>query len=81
MTEVLVSIHVEQLPEGVFLATSEQLPGLVAQGRTLAETLDIASDVARALMESYAAHNEPLPPGLAALSRDNAEFLIPVATG
>ena len=42
LMEVAVQIHVESLPEGVFLATSEQLPGLVAQGRTVAETLEIA---------------------------------------
>jgi len=40
-------IQVEQLPEGLFLATSEELPGLVAQGRTVTEVLEIARDVAR----------------------------------
>jgi predicted RNase H-like HicB family nuclease len=50
--EVTVHIHVEQLPEGPYLATSEQLPGLVAQGRTVAETLEIARDVARRLIEA-----------------------------
>jgi predicted RNase H-like HicB family nuclease len=50
--EVAVHIHVEHLPEGVYLATSEQLPGLVAQGRTVAETLEIARDVARRLIEA-----------------------------
>src|SRR5690242_15337761 len=50
--EVAVQIHVEQLPEGVYLATSEQLPGLVAQGRTVAEALEIARDVARRLIEA-----------------------------
>ena len=49
--EVAVHIHVEHLPEGVYLATSEQLPGLVAQGRTVAETLEIARNVARRLIE------------------------------
>jgi len=49
--EVAVQIHVEWLPEGVYLATSEQLPGLVAQGRTVAETLEIARDVAGHLIE------------------------------
>ena len=39
------------LPEG-FLATSDELAGLVAQGRTVAETLDIARDVARKLIEA-----------------------------
>jgi predicted RNase H-like HicB family nuclease len=50
--ELAIQIQVEQLPEGVFLATSEELPGLVAQGRTAAEALDIARDVARKLIEA-----------------------------
>jgi predicted RNase H-like HicB family nuclease len=48
--ELVINIHVEQLPEGVFLATSDQLQGLVAQGRTVAEALEIARDVARRLI-------------------------------
>jgi predicted RNase H-like HicB family nuclease len=50
--ERLVRFHVERLPEGVFLATSEDVQGLVAQGRTTAETLEIARDVARRLFEA-----------------------------
>jgi predicted RNase H-like HicB family nuclease len=34
--ELAIRIHVEELPEGLFLATSDELPGLLAQGRTLA---------------------------------------------
>jgi predicted RNase H-like HicB family nuclease len=45
--EFALQIHIEQLPEGVYLATSDDLPGLVAQGRTVAETLEIARDVAK----------------------------------
>jgi len=45
MKEILLAIHIEALPEGGFLATSEELPGLVAQGRTAAEALEIAQDV------------------------------------
>ena len=52
LMELALHIHVEQLPEGVYLATSEQLPGLLAQGRTVAETLEIARDVARTLIEA-----------------------------
>ena len=63
MREILVDVNVEPLPEGGFLATSDDLPGLVAQGRTVAETLEIAQDVARKLVESYAEHGDPLPPG------------------
>ena len=49
--ENIVRIHVERLPEGVYLATSDEIQGLVAQGRTVAETLEIARDVARRLIE------------------------------
>jgi len=38
--------------ERVFLATSHDVPGLIAQGRTVAEALDIARDVARKLIEA-----------------------------
>jgi len=62
--EVLLSVHVEPLPEGGFLATSEDLPGLVAQGRTVTETLEIAQDVAIGLIESYQEHGDELPPKL-----------------
>lgn len=40
--ETFINIHIEKLPEGVYLATSAELQGLVAQGRTLTETLEIA---------------------------------------
>lgn len=50
--ELAISIHVEQLPEGVYLPSSDELPGLIAQGRTVAETLEIARDVARKLLEA-----------------------------
>jgi len=48
--ERIVNVHIEKLPEGVYLATSEDVPGLVAQGRTVTETLEIARDVARKLL-------------------------------
>nr|VFJ59299.1 MAG: hypothetical protein BECKDK2373C_GA0170839_10715 [Candidatus Kentron sp. DK]VFJ59347.1 MAG: hypothetical protein BECKDK2373C_GA0170839_107113 [Candidatus Kentron sp. DK] len=50
--ERVLNIHIEKLPEGVYLATSDSLQGLVAQGRTIAETLEIARDVARKLIEA-----------------------------
>ena len=50
--ERVATIHIEKLPEGVYLATSDEIPGLVAQGRTIAETLEIARDVARKLIDA-----------------------------
>lgn len=52
--ERIINIDVQRLPEGVYLATSEDIQGLVAQGRTLSETLEIARDVARKLLECQA---------------------------
>jgi len=50
--ERIIKIHIEQLPEGVYLATSDEIQGLVAQGRTVVETLEIARDVAKKLLEA-----------------------------
>jgi len=56
--ERIVNIHIEKLPEGFYLATSDTLQGLVAQGRTVSETIEIAKDVAKKLIE---AHEEQIP--------------------
>ena len=50
--ERIVNVHIEKLPEGAYLATSDDVQGLIAQGRTIAETLEIARDVARKLLEA-----------------------------
>jgi predicted RNase H-like HicB family nuclease len=52
--EKIINIHIEKLPEGVYLATSDDVQGLVAQGRTATEALEIARDVARKLIEARA---------------------------
>lgn len=60
--EVLVKIEIEPLETGGYLATSKELQGLIAHGRTVAETMEIAQDVARRLIESCLEHGDPLPP-------------------
>ncbi len=50
--ECLVNLHIEALEEGAYVATSDEIQGLVAQGRTVQETLEIAKDVARRLLEA-----------------------------
>ena len=74
----MLEVQVEELPEGGFLLTSERLPGLIAQGRTLTETVEIAQDVARKLVESYQEHGDELPAGLKATVLDSIELRIPV---
>lgn len=61
MSEYLLPIKIESLEEGGFLATSDILQGFIAQGRTIAETMEIAQDVARKLIESCLEHGDPLP--------------------
>ena len=61
MSEYLVPLTIEPLEEGGYLATSSVLQGLIAQGRTIAETFEIAEDVARKIVESCIEHGDPLP--------------------
>ena len=50
--EKVINIHIKKLPEGFYLATSSSIQGLVAQGRTISETIEIAKDVAKKLIEA-----------------------------
>jgi predicted RNase H-like HicB family nuclease len=47
-----INLHIQKLPEGYYLATSDTIQGLIAQGRTVAETIEIARDVAKKLIEA-----------------------------
>ena len=58
--EKVVNIHIKKLPEGFYLATSDDVPGLVAQGRTVTEALEIARDVARKLLEARAERSDSI---------------------
>jgi predicted RNase H-like HicB family nuclease len=53
--ERIINLHIEKLPEGYYLATSDDIQGLIAQGRTVSETMEIARDVARRLLEAQKA--------------------------
>ncbi len=79
MKEILLAIQIEALPEGGFLATSDELPGLVAQGRTAAEAMEIAQDVARKLIQSYEEHGDELPPLLKNAKTPTGKIRIPVS--
>jgi antitoxin HicB len=79
LPEYLVSIKIEKLDEGIYLATSDNLQGLVAQGRTIAETMEIAQDVARKLIESYIELGDPLPEDLHPAAKVVSNIKIPVA--
>ena len=48
----MIQLRIEKLPEGLYLATSDEMQGLIAQGRTIQETIAIAGDVAKKLIEA-----------------------------
>jgi predicted RNase H-like HicB family nuclease len=61
MTTTHVTIRVKRLPEGVFLATSEEVPGLTAECDTRDEIIATAPQIALELLKIEAGH--PLPHG------------------
>ncbi len=81
-TEIVLNVKLEPLEGGGFLATSPDLPGLVVQGRTRIEALELAQANARLLMEVYFSEKLPLPPALRRLGKRKAKTLnlaMPVA--
>ena len=77
--EHIVTLHIEKLPEGVYLATSDDIQGLVAQGRTIQETLEIARDVAKKLLEARASADDAAAVRLPE-AHDRFDFPLVVAT-
>jgi len=68
--EGIYAIHlkISKVENSQYLAESDDIPGLVAQGRTIPETVEIAQDVAKKLIESYSKHGYPIPSSLKPLS-------------
>lgn len=79
MNEVAIRVHIEPLEEGGYVATSPDVPGLVAEGRSIVEAVEIAQGLARKIAESCLDHGDPLPPALQPLAQAGAiELVIPV---
>ena len=79
MDEVAIRLHIEPLEEGGFVATSPDVPGLVAEGRSLVETTEIAQRLARGIVESCLEHGDPVPPALKGRQSATAiDLLVPV---
>ena len=76
--EYRLHLQIRRVENGQHLATSDDFPGLVAQGRTVAEAVEIARDVARKLIESYREHGDLLPKGLRAMNTEIVELDVPV---
>ena len=70
--EYRLHLQIRRVENGQYLATSDEFPGLVAQGRTVAETVEIAQDVARKLIESDREHGDAI-----ALRRRTRDLILP----
>jgi predicted RNase H-like HicB family nuclease len=60
-----VRIRVRRLPEGVFLATSDDVPGLTVECETRDEIIATAPEIALELLEVEAGHPLPQRPQVA----------------
>jgi predicted RNase H-like HicB family nuclease len=79
MDEVTIRLRIEPLDEGGYVATSPDVPGLVAEGRSIVETVEIAQGLTRKIVESCLEHGDPLPPALAnAATGGPIDITIPV---
>jgi len=81
MNEAAIRLHVEPLEEGGYVATSPDIPGLVAEGRSITEVVEIAQDIARKILECCIEYGDPIPPALAKYIDNPAgiDLLVPVS--
>jgi predicted RNase H-like HicB family nuclease len=77
--EIAIRVRVERLKDGRYLGTSPDVPGLVAEGRSVAEAVEIAQGLARKIVESCLEHGDPLPRVFRNKQRPNQEFRVPVS--
>jgi antitoxin HicB len=79
--EAVIRLVLEPLDEGGYVASSPDVPGLVAQGRNVSETVEIAQDVIRKIAETCLEHGFALPPALALqlTGNERIELNIPVS--
>ena len=80
MNEATIRLRVEPLDEGGYVATSPDVPGLVAEGRSIVETVEIAQGLARKIVETCLHDGDPIPPALTNLGSAPAtvDLLVPV---
>ena len=79
--EVAIRLRIEVLEEGGYVATSPDVPGLVAEGRSIVEAVEIAQGLTRKIVESCIEHGDPLPPVFSRAARRPLTFTVPVGIG
>jgi predicted RNase H-like HicB family nuclease len=59
-----ITLEIQRMEEGPYLGTSPDLPGLIVQGATPEQVVELAPDIARELISVMIETGQPLPPGL-----------------
>ena len=57
-----ITVVVRRLPEGVWLATSDDLPGLIVETGTREEAIDLVPELALDLLKEEGKRTEKTPP-------------------
>ena len=76
--ETTIRLRIEELGEGGYVATSPDVPGLVAEGRSVMEAVEIAQGLTRKIIESCLEHGDPLPKKLAKFVEGPVNLVVPV---
>lgn len=61
MAAYKITLRIKRLPEGPYLGTSPELPGLIIQADTPEEVIRLAPDIAQDLIEVMHEAGQPLP--------------------
>ena len=61
MATYRITLEIEHLPEGPYLGTSPDLPGLIVQAETAEEVIRLAPDIAADLIQVMQEMGQPLP--------------------
>ena len=59
--DYVVKVKIQPLKEGGFLATCPELPGVLAEGRTIPEVIDYVEDVIRVAIDFMNEKKIPIP--------------------
>lgn len=73
-----IRVRTEKLKGGRFLGTSPDVPGLVAEGPSVAGTVEIAQGLARKIAESCLENGDPLPAIFRKKSRPTRKYKVPI---
>ena len=74
-----ITLEIQRLPEGPYLGTSPDLPGLIVQASTAEDVVAIAPAVAKDLIAVMRETGQPLPEGLSLKHPLRITLLVPAS--